>query len=81
MRTKIPVFIKATLIEGGRHVYIAADTISAIQPTNEGTRIWDKGSEAGVCEWHVRETVAEVFDQLRRPFSKLPTNIPSDPGE
>lgn len=79
MRLKTPLFVKLTLQEGGRHVYVAADWIQVIAPSDEGCRVCFKDSPDAATE--VRESVADIFDQFRNPFKQIPSNHPPPPVE
>lgn len=71
----IPVFIKVTSIQGAHHTYLPVDQISYIKPTHEGTQITTKAEsddDPGTI-YQVRETIGNIFDQIRNPFSALPS--------
>jgi uncharacterized protein YlzI (FlbEa/FlbD family) len=72
-------FIKVTSLQGARHAYYRAARIEAIQGTPEGTRLWFDGSNDTHTD--VRESVAEVLDQIRGRVCRLPSEVPGDSSD
>lgn len=62
-------FIKVTKLQGGTHVYLPADKMEYISPTQEGVEIW-----IGEDRYTVRDDIADILDQIEGRVYKLPTN-------
>jgi uncharacterized protein YlzI (FlbEa/FlbD family) len=76
------IFIKVTSLRGARHEYYCASNIESIHGIPEGTRLCFSGP--GDAYTDVRESVAEVLDQIRGRVCRLPTEAPDsspDAGE